>query len=76
MKINIMILKKILSSCYLYLNKNKKIRFKLRIFLHLLEDEIESRKCRNAKVLLKDEIESRKCRDAKILLEKSIVIES
>jgi hypothetical protein len=42
----------------------------------LLENEIESRKCRDAKVLLEDEIESRKCRDAKILFERSTVNEN
>jgi hypothetical protein len=36
----------------------------------MLEDETESRKCRDARVLLINEIESRKCRDAKVLLEK------
>ncbi len=56
--------------------KNKEMKFEFRILLHLLENKIESRKCRNAKVLLKDEIESRKCRNAKVLLEKSTANES
>jgi hypothetical protein len=62
--------------CYLYLNKNKIIKFELRIFLHSFEHEIESRKCRDAEFLFEDEIESRKCQNVKILLEKSIVNEN
>ncbi len=62
--------------CYLYLNKNRKIKIEVRIVLHLFKDEIESRKCWNAKVLFEDKIESRKCQDAKVLLEESIVNEN
>jgi hypothetical protein len=37
---------------YLYLYKSKEINFEFRILLHLLENETESRKCRDVTILL------------------------